>query len=191
MANIRVKCPTCQTDLEIDAEFESQEVECGNCLQVFVAKSASSSSSGSRAGTSSRRRDRDDDDDDDEEERRPKKRKKKRRRRDYDDDDDDYDDDYYDSGYRRGGGGGSNGLAITSLILGIMSIIPCALCGCLGMIVAIAAIITGGIGMSNENGKGLAAGGLITGIIGLLLNIVLTIVSMGMNNGNGGGGGFR
>lgn len=38
MANIRVTCPTCKQELEIDAQYIGQEVECGSCLQVFVAK---------------------------------------------------------------------------------------------------------------------------------------------------------
>ena len=36
MPNIRVTCPTCKTELEVDAAHEGQEVECGNCLQVFI-----------------------------------------------------------------------------------------------------------------------------------------------------------
>src|SRR5688572_10078948 len=110
MANIRVTCPACKTELEIDAEFEGQEVECGNCLEVFKAKPPSSagspgtgkipgagkgSSSGSSRGRSSgapKKRRRDDDDDDYEHD---------RRRR--DDDDDDFD--YAPSSRRRGGEG--------------------------------------------------------------------------------------
>ena len=38
MANIRVSCPTCKAELEIDAQYVGQEVECGSCLQVFVAQ---------------------------------------------------------------------------------------------------------------------------------------------------------
>jgi predicted Zn finger-like uncharacterized protein len=177
MANIRVKCPTCQTDLEIDAEFEGQEVECGNCLQVFVAKSASSSSSGSRktSGSSRGRRS-----DDDAEEERPKKKKKKRRR---DDDDydhdryDEYDDDYYD----RPRSGGGSGLAITSMILGIFSILLACCCGLFSLPISIAALITGGLGMKNEEGRGMAITGVVLGVISIIIAVINVIIGIGMN----------
>lgn len=38
MAKIRVRCPACDSDLEIDEAFEGQEVECGSCLNVFSAR---------------------------------------------------------------------------------------------------------------------------------------------------------
>ena len=38
MANIRVTCPTCGKALEVGAEYDGKEVECGECFQVFVAK---------------------------------------------------------------------------------------------------------------------------------------------------------
>ena len=38
MANIRVTCPACKTTLEIDKKFEGEEIECGNCLEVFKAE---------------------------------------------------------------------------------------------------------------------------------------------------------
>ncbi|AWM38315.1 hypothetical protein GobsT_35580 [Gemmata obscuriglobus] len=90
MPDIRVTCPTCSTQLEVDAAHEGEEVECGHCLQVFVAatKKDGSSASGRKtrgaAPRSGSARDRADEEDDD----RPR-----RRRRDDDDDDDD-DDDY-------------------------------------------------------------------------------------------------
>jgi predicted Zn finger-like uncharacterized protein len=106
MANIRVTCPACKSELEIDQSFDGQEVECGNCLEVFTAKKpggAGRSGTGkipgagkSPAGTSgtgssksksadkpARKKRRDEDDDDDYEH--------DRRRRDDDDDDDYYD----------------------------------------------------------------------------------------------------
>ena len=38
MASIRVTCPMCGKLLEVGAEHAGQEVECGECLQVFVAE---------------------------------------------------------------------------------------------------------------------------------------------------------
>lgn len=64
-----------------------------------------------------------------------------------------------------------NGLAIASLILGILSITPC-----LGLLSAIAAIITGHIAHSRARkdplqfgGKGMAIGGFVLGYISLLV----------------------
>ncbi len=205
MADIRVTCPACKTQLEIGAEFEGQEVECGTCLEVFTASTKktkpkggdpdkkSESGGGKIKGSTSRKRssrDRDEDDDD-----RPA-----RRRRDDDDDDDDYDHDYRPS---RRQSGGSNGLAITSLILGILSIL-CLLGSCLGGAVPIAgcccglgslggslgAIITGAIGMKNPQGKGMATGGLVLGVLTLLAIIVLFVIGFVIGFGgamNGGG----
>ncbi|MDY3559828.1 hypothetical protein R5W23_001000 [Gemmata sp. JC673] len=90
MPNIRVTCPTCGTQLEVDAVHEGTEVECGNCLQVFVAttKKDRSPAPGRKTRESASRsgppRDRADEEDDD----RPSRRR--RRGDDDDDDDDDY-----------------------------------------------------------------------------------------------------
>lgn len=171
MANIRVKCPTCQTDLEIDAEFEGQEVECGNCLQVFVAQSSSSSS---RSGSSSRRRSEDFDVDDD----RPKKKKKKKKRElDWEDDYDD-DDDYYDSPR----GGGNNAVGIVSLVLGILSIlvaITTVFCCCpfASAPFAIGAVITGVLGINNPDSKAMSIAGLVMGGLSLVFCVVMLFVA--------------
>src|SRR5262249_24789296 len=150
MSTIRVTCPTCNSELEVDAEFDGQEVECGNCLQVFVAKGPKSSQSSRPSGTGgtkipgastggsspkppteeperkpAKRRSRRDDDDDDAEHDR-------RRRDDYDDDED-----YYSPPPRRSGAG--TGLATTSLILGILSIPMACCCGLFSLPLSIGA----------------------------------------------------
>ncbi|MBY0457120.1 MAG: hypothetical protein K2V38_07275, partial [Gemmataceae bacterium] len=79
MPDIRVTCPACKTQLEIDAAHEGQEVECGNCLEVFVA-----STKKPKPATRDARDDRDDDRDDD--------RGRSRGRDDRDDRDDDEND---------------------------------------------------------------------------------------------------
>lgn len=95
-----------------------------------------------------RRRRRDDDDDDD----RP------RRRRDEDDEDDEDDD-----RPKRRKPTGSNGMATTSLVLGVLS-----LCG--GCFTGVPAMLTGFMGLSKAKkvgtGKGLAIAGLATGAFG-------------------------
>ncbi|HEY1190100.1 MAG TPA: DUF4190 domain-containing protein [Gemmata sp.] len=180
MPDIRVTCPTCKTQLEIDSVYEGEEVECGNCLQVFTATTKKpagsdrgSGSSGSIRGSTSRSRSRDDDDDDDYD--RP--RRSRRRDDDYDDDDD------YDPRPRRRSGGGGNGLAVTSLVLGILSL-PCCLCPLVGIMTSIGAIITGSIGMKNREGKGMAVAGLVMGIIGLVLAIINAAAGAAMNMNN-------
>src|SRR5262245_6006424 len=138
MANIRVTCPECKSELELDAAFEGQEVECGNCLKVFKATrpgSAGSSGAGKipgvvpGAGTSGRSRPAD--------KPAPKKRRdsddapSRGRKRRYDDDDDyehdrrrdDYDDDDYGPPpYRSGSAGEGDGAATASMVMGLISL---------------------------------------------------------------------
>src|SRR5205823_1139799 len=159
--NIRVTCPACKTELEIDAEFEGQEVECGNCLEVFKAKkpgstgkipgagTGSSAGSGSKSADKSAKKKRRDDDDDDD---RPRSRRR---------DDDDDEDDYAPPPPRRRSGGGGNGLGVTSLVLGILSIIPGCCCEILGGPLALGAIASGAIGMSKPEGKPMSIIGVV------------------------------
>ncbi len=180
MANIRVTCPACKSELEIDETFDGQEVECGNCLEVFTAKGPKSSGPGksgtgkipgagtSRSGTSgtggsrsksedkpAKKKRRDNDDDDDYEH--------DRRRR----DDDDDNDDYAPPPPRRRGGGPGDGAATASLVLGIISIIPGCCCGLISVPAGIAAIVTGFVGLKSQTSKGMAVGGIVMGFIGL------------------------
>jgi predicted Zn finger-like uncharacterized protein len=199
MAKIRVKCPACKTELEVDSEFAGKEVECGNCLEVFVANppgsgsqrgepGTSGSSGGSRAGSSGSRRGRSRDG----EEERPRRRS--RSRRDEDDDyehdrrrrDDEDDEDYYSPPPPRRGGGGS-GLGIASLILGITAFVPGCCCWTfVGVPLALAAIVTGSIGMKNPEGKGMAVAGVVLGGVWFILIAVLFIIGFGANLANPG-----
>ena len=154
MANIRVSCPACKAELEIGEEHIGQEVECGSCLQPFEAEDPKA-----RKKPYKMKRSRDEDDDEDEDDRRSRR---KRRRR--DDDDDDYD--YSPPGSSRSDGG--SGLAVTSLILGILSI-PMLCCCYLNIPISIAGIITGLIGMGKPQGRGMAITGLILSIVSLAL----------------------
>ncbi|WP_415847587.1 DUF4190 domain-containing protein [Tsukamurella strandjordii] len=75
---------------------------------------------------------------------------------------------------------GTNGLAIASLVCGILSI-PSACVWGLGILFGIAAIIMGIIAMkqtkqTGQDGNGMALAGLITGVVGLLLSIVLLVL---------------
>ena len=106
MPTITVRCPTCDCELELDAQYSGQEVECGSCHQVFEAKSSRS-----------KRPVRDEPEERDREERRPSSRRRKPRR--YADEDDDYDDDFYDR--RRRDRDDGTGLGDAALIIGILA----------------------------------------------------------------------
>jgi hypothetical protein len=78
------------------------------------------------------------------------------------------------------GTGSANALGIVSLCLGILSI-PMGCCSFFGLILPIPAIICGILGMRKAdqglaNNKGLAIGGLVTGIVGLLIS--LTVIGL-------------
>ncbi|MCI0701207.1 MAG: TM2 domain-containing protein [Planctomycetia bacterium] len=87
MPDIRVHCPACNSELVIDQQYEDQEVECGSCFQVFVARSEKppvpDEAQERPAGSSRRPARRRDDDEDDDRDRRPARRRRR--------DDDDYD----------------------------------------------------------------------------------------------------
>jgi predicted Zn finger-like uncharacterized protein len=180
MPNIRVTCPACKTELEIDAAFEGQEVECGNCLEVFKAKKpgaggssgagktpgagTSGSGRGKPAPKAAARKRRDDDDDDEYDH--------DRRRRDDDDDDD------YDPRPRRSGGAG---LGVASLVLGIFSLLTAIATICCCPFVAIpfslGAIITGVFGLQKPESKAMSIIGLTLGVISLGICAVILVLS--------------
>lgn len=68
----------------------------------------------------------------------------------------------------------TNGLAVTSLILGILAFLSGWFF--LGLILGIAAVITGAIGLKKKNGKGMAIAGIITGALGAIASLIFTII---------------
>jgi uncharacterized membrane protein HdeD (DUF308 family) len=81
----------------------------------------------------------------------------------------------------------SNGLAIGALVVGILAI-PGACCCYSSIPLGIAAIIMGVIAMNKakesphtHGGKGLALGGLVCGIIGLVMTLAVFALGMGMS----------
>ena len=111
-------------------------------------------------------------DDDDRPARRPRNSR--------DDDDDrparrrDQDDDFDDAPRKKPGGG--NGLAITSLVLGIISLIMVCCCAYVSPLLGIGALITGFSGKSKGQSNGMCLAGIITGGLGLLLSVILLIL---------------
>ena len=78
----------------------------------------------------------------------------------------------------------TSGLAIASLVLGILSIPTCCCYG-FGMLIGIAAIITGAMGISQVNkapqefgGKGMAIAGLVCGIVSVVLGILSLVLGV-------------
>ena len=193
MALIRVTCPTCRAELELDARHAGQEVECGSCLQVFVAERPAGERQPAPAEP---RRPRPAEEDDrrrrphrDEEDDRPRRR----RREEYDYEEDDG----YEYSLRSNGGG--TGLAVTSLILGIVTI---PLVGCCGLVFlqfsvcsglfslpfSIGGAVCGLIGMRQEEGKGMAIAGLVLNMIAVVLAVIMAFIGIViMGNLNQGG----
>ncbi|MGC3971831.1 MAG: DUF4190 domain-containing protein [Pirellulales bacterium] len=78
---------------------------------------------------------------------------------------------------------GNDGLAITSLVLGICTIVLGWFC--LGLPLGIAAIVTGVIALgrlktNGRQGRGLAIAGIATGAVGIIISIVIAIIVVGV-----------
>jgi hypothetical protein len=200
MAKIRVTCPACRTELELDAAHEGQEVECGNCLEVFKANPPGAgggpripAAAPRSTGGGSRRNDRDDDDRDADRgqsrsggggsSRGRPSRPPARRRRDDDDDyerdrrrDDDFDD--YDPRPYRGDADG-DGPATAALVLGIISVVFCC-CWAIAAPVGLIACICGGLGVKSRHNSGQAIAGIVLGVIGMGLSVLFFLIFLGM-----------
>lgn len=107
---------------------------------------------------------RDDEDEDDRPSRRP------RNSRDAEDD--------YDDAPRRPKQKEGQGLAMASMIVGIISIPFACCCGIFSLPASVAAIIMGFIAKSKTGGDSQSTTGLITGFIALLLAVVLLILGL-------------
>ncbi len=75
-----------------------------------------------------------------------------------------------------------NGLAITSLVLGILALVTCWLTFP-GIILGILAVIFGGVALARArtdrvSNKGMAIAGLITGVVGAVIGTVLLFVGI-------------
>lgn len=152
MATITVTCPTCACQLEIDAQYRNQEVECGSCNQIFVAKPA-------RAEREER------------DEPRPSKRREKprsRRSNRYEDDEDDFEE-YEERRQRRRRTQEGTGLGDASLIMGILAIFV-FWCPIIGGPLTVVGVVLGALGIKATNNG--------TAIAGLILNILFLIVTL-------------
>lgn len=169
MPNIRVQCPSCRETLEIDAQHAGEEVECGSCFQVFVAKASPPL--------------RNDDDDDDDADDFPRRRRATRD--DYDDPDDNYP--RRRRVRRRPIRSAGSDAATWSLVLGLLSLPAACCCVLVSVPLSIGAIGLGIVGMKSETGKSLAIAGIVCGGLSLLLTVGTFFAGFGMNAFNRGG----
>ena len=80
-------------------------------------------------------------------------------------------------------------LAVTSLVLGILSL---TLCCCIGWLPGIIGAILGIVAIAkDQGGKGLAVGGVITSVLGLIIGILLTVYTVAIVNSNEFEEGFK
>jgi Domain of unknown function (DUF4190) len=85
--------------------------------------------------------------------------------------------------------GGNNGLAIGSMVTGIVSVPLACCCSYLGVIGGGVALVLGFIGMnqikqSGQSNRGMAITGLATGGVAVVLGIALTIAALFFDFGN-------
>lgn len=144
MANIRVLCPHCDKELEIGAEFEGQDVECGECYRVFVARPRAPAW---RRTTAAR-----------DEPVRPREAF------------DDYD---YEPRPGRtpdeSEAGGASGAAVAGLILGVIALLS-SCCPFTGIGFGVLAIILGALGKNRPSGSGAATAAIALGILAFLIS---------------------
>jgi predicted Zn finger-like uncharacterized protein len=198
-----LKCPQCDSQLELDAEAAGMEVQCGHCQHLFTAvfpvkKSPSKPSPSKRIAkkdeeeveappkrSSSRR------EEEDEEDERPAKKKSKRRVE-VEDEDDDYE------GPRKKPKEKPNGMGIASMICGIVGLVVEVPafgvsifgigCCCfnvvswpmhaLAAILAIVAVSLGLLALKVKKGKGMTITGIALGGVTLLLAIASIILGL-------------
>jgi hypothetical protein len=175
MAEIRVTCPMCNVELAIGEEHLGKEIECGSCLQPFVAEDPKTKKTPYKMKRTEKDKNRDDDDEDDDD--RPRKKKKRRRR---DDDEDDY-----DYSPPSSSDGGSSALGVVSLIFGILSF-PLLCCCYMNVPASLIGIATGAIAMSKPASRGLGIAGLALSILSLLLFGGIFMIGAGAQMANPG-----
>lgn len=190
----RTTCPKCGSELELTPDMVNQQIECGNCQAVFLARPDGPPTPSRRGAEEDRpsRRPRDED--------RPSRRRDEdedrpsRRRRDEDDDEDDRpsrrrrDEDEDDDRPRRrlSQGGGGQGLAIGSLVLGILSLPLAFCCGLFSLPISIIGAILGVVHLVQKKaeGKGMAIGGVVLSGLGLVLAIAMVFLGLAFNAAN-------
>jgi hypothetical protein len=163
MASLRVNCPACGRLLEIDAEYAGKEVECGDCLQVFVAEAPSTPKikvqTGLPPGIKGKPRRRRDDEEEDEVDRRGE-----------------YDDDDYEPPHRAGiGGVAAGGTAAVGLIVGIVALVT-ACCPLTGIGFGVVVMVLGSIGKGHPSAAGTGRAASILGSIAFTISVGMIVL---------------
>lgn len=204
--SLKVVCPQCGQWLRLPEQEQIEPPSASpEILREMMSQSKliSDSGSGTSKAPTSRSRSRDDDDED-----RPRStrrrdeddddydRPRRRSRRDEDDEDEEDDfyedrgrysdarDDYDDAPRSRRKGSKGDGFAITSMIIGIVSIVAALLgwccCGYFGsgfsILLGVGAVIFGFIARSQGSKSGMGMAGLITGFSAIAIGIIMTIL---------------
>lgn len=79
--------------------------------------------------------------------------------------------------YKGGSGSGGNGLAIASMVLGIVSIVLCCI-WYLSIVAGIVAIILGVLHGKNNGKNGMSTAGIVCGVIGIIIAMAIFILGM-------------
>jgi len=72
--------------------------------------------------------------------------------------------------------GGTNGLAVASLVTGILAFLTGWFF--LGLFLGIAAVILGAIGLKKPGGKGMSIAGIVTGALGALSGLLFSVIGL-------------
>lgn len=76
-------------------------------------------------------------------------------------------------------GGGSNGMAIASMVCGIVGLVlACCISGWIGLILGIVALVLGILHNKNNGKSGMATAGIVCGIIAIALGLVSVIITV-------------
>jgi hypothetical protein len=156
MAAIRVTCPMCGRLLEVGAEYTGQEVECGECLQIFVAEAPAPA----RVPAATRP------------DLPPAARGKPQRPR------AESDDWVFEPV-------SANGTALAALIVGVLALVT-SCCPLTGVAFGIAAIVLGSSARSSSGPSGAATAATVLGSVACLISLgfVAWLIAFGGKGGN-------
>jgi hypothetical protein len=163
---IRVTCPMCGKLLEVDAEHVGQEVECGECFQVFVVEAPSTPKI--KAAPLH--------------EPPPGVRGKPRRRRDDGDYEHDHEDelDFAPPSIPTGTSGG----AVAALIVGVLALLT-SCCPFSGVAFGVTAMVLGSAAKRSSGPSGAATAATVLGSLACLISLsfVAWLIAFGLRGG--------
>jgi len=164
MATIRVTCPMCGRLLEVEAEDAGREVECGECLQVFVAEKPSLPKIQAVPPHVPL----------------PGARGKPQRRR---DDDDDYEHDEFDYD-PPAAPSATSGTAVAALIVGVLALVT-SCCPLTGVTFGITAMVLGSSAKKYSGPSGPATAAAVLGSVACLISLgfVAWLIAFGFKGG--------